>query len=169
MTSTVKQMSLRELLAAPFPDKDLNWRVGTTGFKSNGAPWAMILAYVDARAIMDRLDAVMGPDRWKDEYTHKDHGVECKLSLKIGEEWVTKVDGSPETAIEGFKGGYSKSLVRAAVKWGIGRGLYDMPVIYAKECPRGTKGATNSKVQDKYKKHKDAWITWVPPQLGGKW
>lgn len=157
-----------QLLKKSFPDKDLNWRIGNVGLRKNGKVWATILPYVDARAIMDRLDEVVGQSNWKDHYKHLDDGVECHLSIRIGSEWVTKVDGSPETKVEAFKGGYSKSLVRAAVKWGIGRGLYDMPIMYAKEVERGTTGAINSPVKPKGS-DKTYYLTWIPPKLEGKW
>jgi hypothetical protein len=40
--------------------------------------------------------------------------------------WVRKSDGAGETQVEGEKGAISDALKRAAVKWGIGRYLYDL-------------------------------------------
>lgn len=75
---------------------------------------------------MDRLDEVCEPQNWKDSY-RDDHGTTmCTLSIKIGDEWVSKEDGSGDTDVEAEKGAVSKALVRAAVKWGIGRYLYDV-------------------------------------------
>src|ERR1700687_4440396 len=51
---------------------------------------AMALAYVDARVIQDRLDAVLGVDGWQDDYECRDDGsVVCRLRLRLGDEWVT--------------------------------------------------------------------------------
>ena len=47
-------------LRIPFPEEDIEWRIQQSGL-SNGMPWALVLAYVTNRAIMDRLDDVVGP------------------------------------------------------------------------------------------------------------
>ena len=45
-------------LSGPFPATDISWRVGaTSGDKTKG----IALAYIDARDVMRRLDAVCGP------------------------------------------------------------------------------------------------------------
>src|SRR5713226_5614167 len=58
---------------------------------------ALAIAYVDARAIQDRLDEVLGVDGWQDDYEClADGSVVCRLRLHLGSEWITKVDvGSP--------------------------------------------------------------------------
>ena len=121
----VKKMKTFEAIArelsAPFPEYEVNFRVGsTTKDKKKGKP----LAYIDARAVMDRLDEVLGCDGWQDRFDCVGGKTICYLSVKIGDEWVTKADGAGDTAIEGEKGGISDALKRAAVKWGIGRYLY---------------------------------------------
>lgn len=92
----------------------------------------LALHYIDSRLVMDRLDEVVGVGGWKDEYTVLPSGeVECRLSVKIGGEWVTKADvgGQSEQPDEGdrMKAAYSDALKRAAVKFGIGRFLYRLP------------------------------------------
>lgn len=160
-------------LADTFSDQDLQWRVQNCGFKKDGNPWATIIAYVDSRAIMDRLDQACGPGNWKDEYFQWTGGVKCRLWVKVenksaGFEWVFKEDGSENTNIEAFKGGFSKALVRTAVKWGIGRYLYSMPTTFARFVAPGSKppeGAIKSQIKDK-KTSKEGWHYWVPPRLG---
>ena len=52
-------------LAAPFAPEDLEFRAGaTTGDKTK----ALALAYITSRAVMNRLDDVVGPANWKDQY-----------------------------------------------------------------------------------------------------
>jgi len=46
-----------------FPPEDIEWRVQSSGEK-NGKPWALVLAYITNRAIMDRFDEVCGPGNW---------------------------------------------------------------------------------------------------------
>lgn len=93
---------------------------------------AMALAYVDARVVQDRLDDVLGVEGWQDTYeVLADGSVTCKLSLKIGDEWVTKMDvGGPSEQPDGgdrMKAAFSDAMKRAAVKFGIGRYLYRLP------------------------------------------
>lgn len=123
---------MNELLAAlsePFPPEAIDWRVGATnGEKTRG----IALAYIQARPVMDRLDEVVGPENWTDSYVpiqdkNGTVGFICTLSLRIGDKWVAKTDGADTSDIEAIKGGISDAFKRAAVKWGIGRYLYDLP------------------------------------------
>jgi hypothetical protein len=93
---------------------------------------ALAIAYIDARCVMERLDEVMGIDGWKDEYAAlSDGNVQCILSLRIGDEWIPKQDvgGPSEQPDSGdkMKAAVSDAIKRTAVKWGIGRYLYDLP------------------------------------------
>jgi Rad52/22 family double-strand break repair protein len=94
---------------------------------------ALAIAYIDARAVMDRLDEVVGVANWKDDYTVlPDNSVLCRLSVRFGRIWNTKVDvGSPSEQPDGgdrMKAAVSDALKRAAVKFGIGRYLYSLPI-----------------------------------------
>ena len=118
-----------QALSAPFPHKDIHWR--SQALTEDGTK-ALALAYLDARDVMDRLDAVCGPQNWSTYYEETAKGrVLCKLSLRINDEWITKTDGAGDTAVEGDKGGISDALKRAAVQWGIGRYLYDLKNVWA--------------------------------------
>mgnify|MGYP003664092656 CR=1 FL=1 len=112
------------LLAEPFKDEDVFWRIDRA---YNG--WARVLCYLDARAVMDRLDAAVGPQNWQDTYRETAGGKNiCELSIRTRatDGWVTKSDGAGNTNIEGDKGGLSDAFKRAGVKWGIGRHLYSL-------------------------------------------
>lgn len=154
-------MSDLSRLREPFPPDDIEWRIQRSGLK-NGKPWAMVLAYVTARAIMDRLDDVCGPENWCNEYKEgPSGGVLCGISIRVADAWVTKWDGAENTNIEAIKGGLSGATKRAAVQWGIGRYLYNLEAGFANFTPNG-----------KYKdsiKEKDAkygeWFNWDPPPL----
>jgi len=117
--------SLWEQLRAPFNPDDLDWKVQSVSFAKRKA---LVLTYMTTRAIMDRLDDVIGPPNWRDEYTRApEGGILCGISIRVGDEWVTKWDGAPNTDRESVKGGLSSALKRAAVRWGIGRYLYRLP------------------------------------------
>lgn len=110
-----------EDLKVPFPVNKIHWRVGaTTGDKSKG----IALAYIDARDVMGRLDEVCGPENWQCEYPFE--GC-CRIGIKIDGEWVWKSNGAGKTDFEGEKGQYSDAFKRAAVLWGVGQYLYDLP------------------------------------------
>lgn len=135
-----------EALKAPFPAEEIEFRVQQSGVK-NGKPWAMVLAYVTNRAIMNRLDEVCGPEQWKNDYkTGADGGVLCGLSIKVDGIWITKWDGADNTQVEAVKGGLSGAMKRAAVQWGMGRYLYNLPTTFVNIM---NEGQHYIKVQDK--------------------
>ena len=129
-------------LTRPFDPSLVKWRVGsTTKDKSRG----MMLAYVDARDVMQRLDKAVGVGGWCDSYKGLANGTDiCELSIFINGQWITKSDGAGFTKVEGEKGGISDAFKRAAVKWGIGRYLYYLGTTWAElqngYPPKGFKG-----------------------------
>lgn len=125
MTNATHLNEIMTELKKPFSEKDLQWRIQRSGI-TNGSPWAVAIAYIDSRAVQNRLDDVMTPAYWSDSYETIPNGFICTLSLKMEDGWVSKSDGGEMTDIEGLKGGLSDAFKRAAVKWGIGRYLYDM-------------------------------------------
>jgi hypothetical protein len=118
---------LTEALAAPFEPREVRFKPAVVSGNR-----ALALAYVDARAIQDRLDDVLGVAGWQDEYECLPEGsVVCRLRLRLGDEWITKMDvgGQSEQPDEGDrrKAAFSDALKRAAVKFGVGRYLYRLP------------------------------------------
>ena len=115
-------------LGAPFDQSAVHWRAQK--FTKDGSK-ALALAYLDARDVMMRLDDVVGPANWQDSFAETPKGrVISTISLRIDGDWVSKSDGAGDTAVEGEKGALSDAFKRAAVKWRIGRYLYDMPTIW---------------------------------------
>jgi hypothetical protein len=115
-------MNLKDL-HKPFPANEIEWRVGSTNSEKTRG---LALAYLTARHVMERLDEVCGPENWQDRYEFHGSRTVCYLSIKIGDEWVTKADGAGDSDVEAEKGAISDALKRAAVKWGIGRYLYSL-------------------------------------------
>jgi hypothetical protein len=110
-------------LRAPFPPDRISWRVGATNKdKTKG----MALAYIDSRDVQDRLDQVCGPAGWQCRYPHANTKTVCEIGIKVGDEWIWKADGAGDSDVEAEKGALSDAFKRAAVKWGIGRYLYDV-------------------------------------------
>lgn len=116
---------LFDALCEPFPAEMIEWRVGSTNKEKTKC---LPLCYIDARAVMDRLDSMCGPDGWQCSYSPGTNGsIVCNLGLRMPDgTWLWKADGAGATDIEGEKGMLSDALKRAAVRWGIGRYLYDL-------------------------------------------
>lgn len=115
---------LYDALSAPFPVEMIEWRVGST---NKDKTKCLPLCYIDARAVMDRLDTVCGPAGWQCNYTPGVNGsIICNIGIQMADSWLWKADGAGATDIEGDKGALSDALKRAAVRWGVGRYLYDL-------------------------------------------
>lgn len=110
-------------LAAPFDPSLISWRVGSM---TKDKTKARALAYLDARDVMRRLDAVVGPGNWQTRYPHAGAMTVCEVGIKVDGEWIWKANGAGHTDIEAEKGALSDAFKRAAVLWGIGQYLYDI-------------------------------------------
>jgi hypothetical protein len=91
---------------------------------------ATCVAYIDARDVMDRLDEVFGVHGWEDEYEEADGKLFCKLSCHFPNKQfpITKSDTGSESNVEKDKGLASDTFKRAAVKFGVGRFLYNLGI-----------------------------------------
>lgn len=123
---------IQDALKAPFDASKVSWRVGNTNAKKLGCkPWqateGSALAYIDARDVMQRLDEVVGMNNWQCKYPFA--GC-CELSIRIDGEWITKSNSAGETQVEAEKGQASDAFKRAAVLFGVGQYLYDLPFIW---------------------------------------
>lgn len=97
--------------------------------KQRAAGGARSVLYVTARTVMNRLDNVVGPENWWDDYTPNEKSVLCRLTLRMPDGQVlTKADagGYAGMSDEGDddKSGFSDAFKRAAVKFGVARYLY---------------------------------------------
>lgn len=115
-------------LSTPLNIEDIDFRVQSV----NKGGYATILAYKDARVDMNRLDKVVGSMYWSREML--DDNKRCRVSIynKDLKEWIAKEDVGTASATEKEKGLASDSFKRACFNWGIGRELYDYPVIQIK-------------------------------------
>lgn len=126
-------------LAMPFAPEDLEWRLQRI---VEAKELGIAVPYVTNRAIMGRLDDVVGPENWYNDFKpwHGAGGKEaqlCGISIRYGDGFITKWDGAEDSDIEPVKGGLSDSMKRAAVQWGIGRVLYNMDVVFVEVEKRG--------------------------------
>lgn len=116
-------------LSAPLNIEDVDFRIQSI----NNGGFATILAYKDARVDMNRLDAVCGPN-WQKEYKYIENKglLFCRVGIKINDEWIWREDLGAESFSDKEKGQASDAFKRACFNWGIGRELYDYPVIQVK-------------------------------------
>ncbi|AZB01254.1 hypothetical protein EG359_17265 [Chryseobacterium joostei] len=112
-------------LKEPFP---LKWRV--KGLLPDNQ--MILIGYIDARQVQDRLDAVLGAENWQDDYFEIKNKQFCRIGIKIEDEWVWKADSGSESYLDASKGETSDSLKRAAVHWGINRDSYELGEIIIK-------------------------------------
>jgi hypothetical protein len=130
-----------EALSAPFPIEEVSWRVGPTNERSRkeGDPLrGQPLCYIDARTVMDRLDSVVGFDNWQCNYSAGvGASIVCNIGIHVGTDWLWKSDGAGPSEMEAEKGALSDAFKRAAVRWGIGRYLYDVKAPWLELEQRG--------------------------------
>jgi hypothetical protein len=137
---------LLDALSMPFMTEYIEWRIGSMNTeKTRGLP----LAYIDARAVMDRLDSACGVDGWQCRYQVNGTKTICELGVKMPTgEWLWKADGAGDTDFEAEKGALSDAFKRAAVRFGIGRYLYDLK--------SGWIAIENKRIPDEERKKLDA-------------
>jgi hypothetical protein len=85
--------------------------------------------YITARTAMNRLDNVLGPRNWWDEYTPSENSVLCRLTIRLPDgSTLTKADAGGYAGMadsgDDDKSGYSDAFKRAGVKFGVARYLY---------------------------------------------
>jgi len=106
-------------LAVPFAEQEVRSR----------AQGGRQVHYITARTAMNRLDGVLGPENWWDEYVPGQNSVLCRLTIRLPDgSTLTKADaggyaGMPDSG-DDDKSGFSDAFKRAAVKFGVGRYLY---------------------------------------------
>jgi hypothetical protein len=124
-------------LAAPFEPQDVKTR----------SQQGRQLQYVTARTVMNRLDTVLGPENWWDEYVPSQNSVLCRLTVRLPDGTIlTKCDAGGYAGMadsgDDDKSGYSDAFKRAAVKFGVARYLYrDGIAVYTSSAGPGVEHA----------------------------
>lgn len=159
--------TLHKQLSEPFPAGDIEWRVSRSGTGQKGV-FCFVLAYITARAIQSRLDGVVGPENWCNtglsihEVRAGITALQVGISIRCGDQWITKYDVSESTNVEPAKGGFSGAMKRAGAQWGIGRYLYHLDETFAEVSDKGGKGWEYARLP---KDKGGESYYWKPPQL----
>ncbi|MGK0618410.1 Rad52/Rad22 family DNA repair protein [Meiothermus cerbereus] len=122
-----------DMLHEPFPPEELQWRVEAL---SKDKRRALVAPYVSHKAVLDRLDEVVGVQGWQDSYEVLQtpaqpaglYAVKCRLTI---------MDICKEDVGEGdsLKAAFAEALVRAAVKFGVGRFLIQLEQQWVEHDP----------------------------------
>jgi hypothetical protein len=125
-------------LRAPFDPAEVDFRIQST-YERNGKTQAVVVAYVDARAVQDRLDKVVGPANWSFDWTPL---IQTNTAITAAKGTLTicgvsKSDVGDAGQTEPTKASVSDCFKRAAVQWGIARYIYALPVMFATLEKRG--------------------------------
>lgn len=121
----MKLSDVQRRLQAPFSAHLVGWRAAA--FNKDRSR-AMLLAYIDARAVQDRLDAIC-PDSWSFELNVIEGTTTPTVKGRLTVLGVTReeIGEAGEGELGTLKAAASDALKRCAVQFGIGRYLYDLP------------------------------------------
>jgi Rad52/22 family double-strand break repair protein len=154
-------------LAAPFAKEQVKTRPGSRG---------MQLQYITARTAMNRLDEVLGPENWEDEFGETKDGLSCRITVTLPDgRRVTKMDGGGFADMpqedDTEKSAFSDAFKRAAVKFGVGRYLYHdgVPTHHAINYPNQTgHGSGAYAPPDQVKEYCD-WVGQMCDIVNARW
>ncbi len=147
--------TLLEKLARPFPVSSIYWRAGVV---SRDKKRAQALPYAEPRVYEDRLNGVC-PGLWSVSFRPwGESRIICDLS--IGE--LTRSSTGEEN--EGFAPGTAaeaQAFKRACVKFGLGRYLYDVPIVWVPYDEKSRKLTETPTLPEKFLPHEQS----APPTL----
>jgi hypothetical protein len=137
----------------PFTPAAVRWKV-QRGWQSGG----LVIAYIDARLVIERLNAVVG-GAWEEDFAAWGKGMMCKLRVfeTVHQDVGMAGQTEPEKAI------LSDALKRAAVKFGIGVSIYSMAQVQMKvgnaRHELGTRQTKDKKTVPDLKKENREWLS----------
>jgi hypothetical protein len=112
-----------QALAAPFPGACIGYLPNRLGANSQ---WAAVFPYVDVTAVQDRLDLVVGPDRWTHEVSAID-GVTLGCRLRLYDVTHSEVGQGSDRWSQS-----ANAFKRCARHFGVGRYLTQLPALRLK-------------------------------------
>jgi hypothetical protein len=121
---------LARRLREPFDPNEVDFRVQGRANEQTGR--GQVVAYIDARVVQDRLDAIVGAGNWSFDWTPLviDNGEVMVSKGTLTIHGVSKSDAGSASNFEQSLGAVSHCFKRAAVHWGIGRYLYSLPATW---------------------------------------
>lgn len=159
-------------LQRPFSIKLLKFKPQAT---SKDKQSAMLVTFIDARDVAQRLDEVLGIDNWQFDLVPiadtKNPCVVGTLKLRFKDEWIAKSDigtGTQGTEDNLFKAAASDALKRCAVQFGVFRYAYDMKFPWSKNiAPEGKREQYQlPTIQYSFLPDEDKWCEGCGSQIG---
>lgn len=152
-------------LNTPLTIDEIDFRVQSI----NKGGYATILAYKDARVDMNRLDAVYGVEGWQKKYEIIDGKLFCSVGVwsEKFSQWIWKQDVGTESNTEKEKGEASDAFKRACFNLGIGRELYEYPIIQV-QLNKEEYTINGDKVQATYQLRLKDWMWFQQFDSNGK-
>jgi hypothetical protein len=132
---------IMDRLSEPFEPSKVEWKPQATSGNR-----ALAIAYADARAYQDRLNEVAGAD-WTDEYQVLDGGAVVLCKLTIGGVTRSDIGEADPKDRNTATSALSQAFKRAAVKFGLGRYLYDLPAQWVDYNPKKRRFTPKAKRQ----------------------
>lgn len=120
-------LQVKEQLAAPFPARRVSWKPQAF---SRDRSSALMVAFIDARAVMERLDAVCPGDWAFDVKLFPGAPPTARGRLTVLGLTRSDVGEAGEGEAGTLKAAASDALKRCAVHFGVGRYLYDLPATW---------------------------------------
>jgi hypothetical protein len=140
-TPDVEFKELVAYLRRPFMPAAVRWKIQSQwpDGKQADPKFAQVVAYIDARLVIERLNTSPCPD-WEDQYepvqlSASDKTLAIQCNLTVG--GVTRSDVGIGQGPQRLKGARSDALKRAAVKFGVGVSVYAIPIVKM-QCGAGS-------------------------------
>lgn len=115
---------LKEIQTELKKEIPFKWRVQSY---SKQKAQATCVAYIDSRDVQDVLDANCN---WSDRYYEENGMLFCEITIYVDGREYKRSDTGSESQAEAQKGHSSDAFKRAAVKFGVGRFLYNKGLQY---------------------------------------
>lgn len=163
-------------LRRPFTPEAIRWKVQSTwgGGKDGAKTGGMVVPYVDARTVIERLDHVCGLD-WADS-TQPVAGSTKEMICHLTVAGTTRSDVGEST--HSLKGAASDALKRAAVRFGVAASIYAMNRVILNATPNGAMQGQGDKARPTLKQKQtkgkqtleltDAAEAWLR-EMYGRW
>lgn len=133
----------------PLEAEEIDCRIGSV---AKDGSWVTLLLYKDARCDMNILDETVGAENWSREHYQVKNKDFCRVGINVNfnkpelePRWVYKSDCGSESYTEAEKGESSDAFKRSCTCWGLGRELYEAPLIYIpikRKLPNGQEQET---------------------------
>ena len=115
---------------------------------------AIMLLYIDSRAVTSLLDETVGCMNWQSEFYEVNQQTICRIGIWDEKKccFIYKSDTGSESNIEGEKGLISDCYKRCLSRWGVTE-LYTAPAISIDDDGYGNKGYNVSEIEINEKRH----------------